>query len=227
MVPDKILSVENLCKTFDDTGMRVEILKGIDLEISRGDLVGIVGASGAGKSTLLHLIAGLETPSSGEVCFRGENIFEWGEARRSAWRATQIGFIFQFYHLLPELSALENTLLPGLLVDLSRKETMRRANEILCAFGLEARASHKPAQLSGGESQRVAIARACFLKPPLLLADEPTGNLDQTTGGKILAHLLQIQKEMGSAIVLVTHNHALLEGFNRVYEIRNGHLSTL
>jgi len=199
----------------------VEILKGIDLEIPRGQVAAIMGPSGSGKSTLLGLLAGLDTPTSGQVILDGEDITNLGEDEMALLRGRKIGFVFQSYHLLPTLTAEENVLLP---MELAGRENggRARARELLDRVGLGGRFDHYPVQLSGGEQQRVALARAFALRPPILLADEPTGNLDSTTGRAVLDLILTLNREQGTTMVMVTHEQTLADSADRRIVLHDG-----
>jgi putative ABC transport system ATP-binding protein len=199
----------------------VEILKGIDIEIPRGQFAAIMGPSGSGKSTLLGLLAGLDSPTTGQVILDGEDITRLTEDQMAQVRGRKIGFVFQSYHLIPTLTAEENVLLP---MELAGREDggRERARELLERVGLGGRFDHYPVQLSGGEQQRVALARAFALRPPILLADEPTGNLDTATGGAVLELLLAMNREEGTTMVMVTHEHTLAESADRRIVMRDG-----
>lgn len=206
-----MIVLENLSKTFIKDGNRIEVLRGIDLTIASGQSLAILGVSGAGKSTLIHILGTLDHPTSGKLSIREQNVFSWTEREISDFRNRHIGFIFQFNNLLPEFSALENTMLPALISGLSKKEASKRAQDLLEEVGLAHRATHKPGELSGGEQQRVAIARALIMKPEILLADEPTGNLDTETGKKIEDLLIDLNRERNITLIMVTHNQLLAE----------------
>jgi putative ABC transport system ATP-binding protein len=216
-----LISVRALTKSIDTGTHRVEILKGIDLEIPRGQFAAIMGPSGSGKSTLLGLLAGLDTPTSGQVILDGEDITNLGEDDMALLRGRKIGFVFQSYHLLPTLTAEENVLLP---MELAGRDSggRARARELLDRVGLGGRFDHYPVQLSGGEQQRVALARAFALRPPILLADEPTGNLDSTTGRAVLDLLLALNREQGTTMVMVTHEQSLAESADRRIVLHDG-----
>jgi putative ABC transport system ATP-binding protein/lipoprotein-releasing system ATP-binding protein len=221
-MPDEIhLRARGLRKSFQFGSTRLDILRGLDLSVRRGEAVFLCGASGAGKSTLLYTLAGLERPSSGEVRFEGEDLYDLSAARQAALRNTRMGFVFQSYMLLPELTALENVALPGMLG--GRTDTAR-AQELLGLVGLAGRAEHLPSELSGGEQQRVAIARALANRPGMLFADEPTGNLDSRTGGEIIDLLLGLVRAQGATLLAVTHDAALAARGDRVLHIRDGML---
>jgi len=202
----------------------LEVLQGIDLRVRRGEALVIVGASGAGKSTLLHLLGGLDAPSAGDVSLDGVSLFAMAGAARARLRNEQIGFVFQSYNLLPELDALENVCLPALMQPRSRDGVADRGRELLKAVGLGERLEHRPAELSGGEQQRVAVARALMNRPRLLLADEPTGNLDSKTGEAILDLLWRLRQESGTTLVMVTHDQHVATRGERVLEIADGRI---
>ncbi|MGQ9693426.1 MAG: ABC transporter ATP-binding protein [Thermodesulfobacteriota bacterium] len=197
------------------SGKTIEVLKGIDLVISQGETLAIAGASGAGKSTLLHILGALDRPTEGKVFFQGADLGSLSEAELAEIRNRHIGFVFQFHHLLPEFTALENTIMPALIQGISYKEAARQGEEILTQLGLGHRLLHKPGELSGGEQQRVAVGRALMLNPQVILADEPTGNLDTKTGEEVHNLLMQINQEKGITIVVVTHNPALASRMSR------------
>ncbi|HTS60575.1 MAG TPA: ABC transporter ATP-binding protein [Candidatus Acidoferrales bacterium] len=215
-----MIEVRGLTKTIDTGTHRVEILKGIDLFIPRGQFAAVMGPSGSGKSTLLGLLAGLDSPTSGQVILDGEDITRLAEDRMAIVRGRKIGFVFQSYHLIPTLTAEENVLLPMELA--GNGGGRKRARELLARVGLEGRFDHYPVQLSGGEQQRVALARAFALHPPILLADEPTGNLDSATGGTVLELLLSLNREQGTTMVMVTHEQSLAESADRRILLRDG-----
>jgi len=219
---DTILSARDLRKTYTMGKRDVEVLQGIDLQVERGEVVVIVGASGAGKSTLLHLLGGLDAPTAGEVMLDGTPIFKMPGADRTRLRNERIGFVFQSYNLLPELDALENVCVPGLLSAKRQSGLIERGIELLKAVGLGERLEHRPTELSGGEQQRVAIARALVNRPDLLLADEPTGNLDSKASESILDLLWQMRAATGTTMVMVTHDEHIAKRGERVLEIRDG-----
>ena len=200
------LEVSGLCKEYPHGGRPVPVLRDVDLSLEAGDMAAIVGASGVGKSTLLHVLGTLDLPTSGSIHFNGEEITRMGPARLAEFRNREIGFVFQFHHLLPEFTALENVMMPALIQRIARDAAARRARDILGRVGLSHRLTHKPSELSGGEQQRVALARAMVLEPSLLLADEPTGNLDRRTGEEIHDLFLELNQERGSTLLVVTHN---------------------
>ena len=221
-----LLSVKSLEKSYTRGDETVRALRGVTLEIPDGQFVSIMGPSGSGKSTLLHLMGGLDRPTKGEVILRGESIAGMSDSELSLFRRQKLGFIFQFFNLLPTLSALENVCLPRLLGNESIKKIEPRAREILTQMGLENRLDHKPDQLSGGEMQRVAIARALISDPALILADEPTGNLDTKTGESILALLRELSKNTGKTIVMVTHDPKAASYGNRLIRMKDGALES-
>ena len=218
------IRIENLVKSYKQGPRTVEALRGISLVFMGGESVAIVGASGAGKTTLVHILGTIDRPSGGRVLFDGEDVFTMGEKALARFRNRTVGFIFQFHHLLPEFTALENTMMPALIQGMRQKEAQRQAEGILEQVGLRNRMSHKPGELSGGEQQRVAVARSLILKPDVLLADEPTGNLDYTTGKGILDLLLQLNQAEGLAMVIATHNRQLADKMSRQLEIVNGRI---
>ncbi|MFJ1269799.1 lipoprotein-releasing ABC transporter ATP-binding protein LolD [Legionella lytica] len=223
---DIILSSKHLYKSYTDGASKVEVLRGIDISIARGERVAIIGPSGSGKSTLLHLLGGLDKPTSGEVVVNDVNWQKLSEKQRCKVRNQGLGFIYQFHHLLPEFTALENVCMPLLLASSSIHEAQEKASQILDAVGLDARKEHKPSQLSGGERQRVAIARALVHQPYCVLADEPTGNLDQATATKVFDLMLDLNRKMNTALVIVTHDQQLAQRMDRVLVLGEGTLSS-
>jgi lipoprotein-releasing system ATP-binding protein len=219
---EALVIIEGLTKSFQHMGRTLEVLKGIDLNIYQGQILSIVGPSGAGKSTLLHCVGTLDVPSSGRIRMGGEELTRMSSARLAAVRNRDIGFVFQFHHLLPEFTALENVMMPGLIQGRSRREMEKRARALLDEVGLRDRVSHRPGELSGGEQQRVAVARALALDPKLLLADEPTGNLDTATSDAVHDLFFQINREHGTTIIVVTHNPAFAERMPRVVRMLDG-----
>ena len=204
-----LLRISDLTKTFHKDGQAIDVLRGVNLEIDRGEAVSIMGRSGAGKTTFLQVVGTLDRPSAGTVYFNGEDVFAFKDARLSAFRGSSIGFVFQFHHLLPEFSTLENAAMPALIARVPKAEALGRAEEILDRVGLSHRLGHRPGELSGGEQQRVALARALVMGPKLLLADEPTGNLDEATGETIFELFSELSYEIGTSVIVVTHNRAL------------------
>jgi predicted ABC-type transport system involved in lysophospholipase L1 biosynthesis ATPase subunit len=219
-----ILVASGLRKNYTLGSQELEVLRGIDVRVRRGESLVIIGASGAGKSTLLHLLGGLDAPSAGDVSLDGASLFAMSKAARTKLRNERIGFVFQSYNLLPELDALENVCLPALLQPRTRDGVMERGMELLKAVGLGARMEHRPAELSGGEQQRVAVARALMNRPSLVLADEPTGNLDSKTGESILDLLWQLREKSGTTLVMVTHDQHVATRGERVLEIADGRI---
>ena len=221
-MPEPIVVVEDLHKTFMHMGRALEVLRGIDLEILEGEVVSIVGSSGAGKSTLLHCIGTLDIPSSGRIRLGGELLTGLNGSRLAAIRNRSIGFVFQFHHLLPEFTALENVMMPGLIQGRSHKDMAGPAKDLLREVGLEHRATHRPGELSGGEQQRVALARALVLQPKLILADEPTGNLDSSTSDDMQTLFFEMNKRYGTTIVVVTHDVGFARSMPRVVTMKDG-----
>jgi lipoprotein-releasing system ATP-binding protein len=219
-----MLELRDIHKSFRHTGNTIQVLNGIDVIINPGDSLAVVGASGVGKSTLLHIMGTLETPTKGTVRFETQDISRMDEAALCRLRNREIGFIFQFHHLLPEFNALENTIMPALIAGIDQNTSKKEARDILTEVGLGERLNHRVGELSGGEQQRVAIARALLMKPKLLLADEPTGNLDRMTGEEIMDLLLSMREERGLSMVIATHNQRLAERMSTVMEIVDGHI---
>jgi lipoprotein-releasing system ATP-binding protein len=228
-----MIKVKDLKKSFRTPAGELHVLNGINLSIEAGEIVGIVGASGVGKSTLLHILGSLDRPTSGEVFYEGEDVFSMDDDAIASFRNVSIGFVFQFHHLLPEFTAIENVMMPGLInmgssrrgcEGLSYKEITARAESLLKDMELYERKDHKPGKLSGGEQQRVAVARALILEPKVVLADEPTGNLDTHTGAELFSLLLKINKRKTTTFVIVTHNESLAKQCHRVLEMVDGKL---
>jgi lipoprotein-releasing system ATP-binding protein len=224
MTDMEILSCDGVRKYFDDAGHRLEVLSGVELCINRGETLAIVGASGSGKTTLLQILGGLDLPSSGIVRITGQSLAELSDAQRGVLRNRSLGFVYQFHHLLPEFTALENVAMP-LLVRRSRVAgAEREARLLLERVGLGARLDHRPAQLSGGERQRAAVARALVARPALVLADEPTGNLDGVNARAVLDLMLELNREFGTSLVIVTHATEIASRMQRVLTLRDGRL---
>jgi lipoprotein-releasing system ATP-binding protein len=219
-----VLALENVHKSFKQNQLVIQVLKGVDLVLAKGESLSITGVSGAGKSTLLNIMGALELPSEGTVRFENRKVEEMQEAEICRLRNRDIGFVFQFHHLLPEFDALENALMPALIARVSKKKAISMAQEMLTKVGLGKRMIHRIGELSGGEQQRVAIARALIMKPRLLLADEPTGNLDLKTGEAIFDLLLQLNREEGLSMVVVTHNPKLAKKMSRQMELADGRI---
>jgi lipoprotein-releasing system ATP-binding protein len=219
---NELIRAEQLVKTFGNGSKRVEVLKGIDLTFRSGERAAIVGASGAGKTTFLHILGTLDRPTSGKVFYEDEDIFTFDEKALAHFRNRRIGFVFQFHHLLPEFTALENTMMPCLIQGISKAEAASRAEAILTLVGLKERLTHKPGELSGGEQQRVAVARALVLEPRVLLADEPTGNLDMKTGESVFELLEELNRAKGVTLIMVTHNLNLADRMSRQIQLVDG-----
>lgn len=218
-----ILQATNISKIYDEGKIRTPVLTGLDLTIHQGERVAIVGSSGSGKSTLLHLLGGLDTPTTGEVWLQGKCLNQLNETERGELRNQHLGFIYQFHHLLPEFTATENVAMPLLMrPDVSIKEARERANQLLDKVGLSHRTHHRPSELSGGERQRVAIARALVTNPALILADEPTGNLDDHNANAVFELLSELQRDFGTALLMVTHDRGLAARADRQLEMRSG-----
>jgi len=222
---ENFLSAHALTKTYTMGKRTLEVLRGVDLTVARGEFLALRGASGAGKSTLLHLIGGLDSPNAGEIFFKNQNLSKFSESELTQFRNRRVGFVFQSYHLLPELTALENVCLPARVARISAGQTGKRGRELLSRVGLKDRADHKPSELSGGEQQRVAIARALVNEPELLLADEPTGNLDSKTGGEIIELLKNLCAEKHMTLVIATHDAKVAAHAQRVIELADGRIA--
>ena len=223
-VSDRLMSVRGLSKSFDHSGARIDVLKGINLDLDTGETLAIVGASGIGKSTLLHILGALDRPDSGTFLFQGDDVFLFDHARLAQFRNGNVGFVFQFHHLLPEFSALENTMMPALIKGMSKQKSREAAEEILVRVGLKDRLFFRVGKLSGGEHQRVALARALVLKPVILLADEPTGNLDKKNSEHVHDLLLRLNREFHITLIVVTHNMELASFMSRSATIIDGQL---
>jgi lipoprotein-releasing system ATP-binding protein len=221
------IAVQGLEKTFTTNGNLVEVIKGLDLNVYAGETLAVVGASGVGKSTLLHILGTLERPSQGRVIWEGEDIFALDDRRLAAFRNRKIGFVFQFHYLLPEFDALENVMMPALIARVPKSQAQEDAEAILVRVGLGHRLRHRVSTLSGGEQQRVAVARALVLKPEVLLADEPTGNLDPHSGAQVQELLLDLNREQGLTSVIVTHNMDLAQVLTRQITLVDGKAMTI
>ena len=219
-----LLEVSDLCKSFGTKAGKVEVLKGINLKVAAGETIALVGASGAGKSTLLHVMGTLDRPTSGKVLFGDDDVFQMGDKVLARFRNRSIGFVFQFHHLLPEFSALENVMMPLLISGMKRDVAEKISADLLGDVKLAHRLSHKPGELSGGEQQRVAIARALVMSPRLLLADEPTGNLDMKTSDEVHDILAEIHRQKGITLIIVTHNERLAARMGKTVRLIDGRI---
>ncbi len=219
-----LLRVRDLYKTFTLGNQTVEVLKGISLDLDRGEMLAMVGASGVGKSTFLHILGTLDLPTKGTVWYENQDLFQLSEPALAEFRNRRIGFVFQFHHLLPEFTALENTYLPALIQRCPKEKAIEEAMTLLAEVGLAHRVHHKPGELSGGEQQRVAVARALVRNPDLVLADEPTGNLDTKTGETLFNLLKDLKQKRGTAFVIVTHNERLSRQADRLVHIQDGQI---
>jgi lipoprotein-releasing system ATP-binding protein len=223
---DPLLSARGLSKSYAMGKRTLEVLRGVDLDVARGEFLALRGASGAGKSTLLHLVGGLDSPNAGEIRFDGQSLAHFSESKLTHFRNRRVGFVFQAYHLLPELTALENVCLPARMARISAGTAEKRGRELLARVGLEERTDHKPFELSGGEQQRVAIARALINEPELLLADEPTGNLDSHTGGEIIELLKSLRCEKQMTLAIATHDERVAAHAERTIQLVDGQIQS-
>jgi len=220
-----MVEVRGLTKMFMMDGSGVEVLKGIDLEVADHETLSILGVSGSGKTTLLQILGLLDHPSGGSVHYNGIDVFQGDERKKAEFRNRKVGFVFQFHHLLPEFTALENAMMPAIIGGMSKNEALRKAEITLTEAGLGDRLSHKPGELSGGEQQRVAVVRAMMMEPDVLLADEPTGNLDRETGRKIEDLLLELNQKRGTILIIATHNMELAVRMDRTLGLKDGRLN--
>ena len=222
---ETVLAASSLVKTFEDVGRKIEVLRGVNLSVGKGDRIAIVGASGSGKTTLLQLLGGLDEPTAGDVRVAGESMSRLSDVERGRLRNRALGFVYQFHHLLPEFTAVENVAMPLLVRGMKPREAESAASELLGRVGLSERLDHRPGQLSGGERQRTAVARALVTHPAAVLADEPTGNLDRPTGLRVFELLLSLNAALGTSLVVVTHDPDLAKRMERVLELKDGVLS--
>lgn len=219
-----LLTIENVTKRFDHDGLSLQVLSQVNLKVEAGEILCLVGPSGAGKSTLLHILGTLDRPSEGHVRYREKDVFEFSASQLAEFRNRNIGFVFQFHHLLPEFTAIENVMMPGSIAGLPRQELRERSRQLLEEVGLSHRLSHRPSELSGGEQQRVALARALAMKPSLVLADEPTGNLDSNTGTTIHDLIFELNARHGTTFLVVTHSGELARRMPRTVSMRDGRI---
>ena len=226
-VADEVIRAEKLGKTYAEGDLHTKVFDGLDFSVQAGETVAILGASGAGKSTLLHLLGGLDVPSAGEVFVAGQKMSALSDAERGRLRNRALGFVYQFHHLLPEFTALENVMMPVLLAGQSAADAHKRAQDLLESVGLGHRLQHKPGELSGGERQRAAVARALVNTPACVLGDEPTGNLDEKTAANVFAQMLELNRAQRTSLVLVTHDRSLARKLDRVLELHEGKLREL
>lgn len=219
-----VVRLSGLARSFEQGGVTIEVLRGVDLEIGPGEIVALLGPSGSGKSTMLQAVGLLEGGFSGTIEIAGQDASSLNSAERTTLRRDHLGFVYQFHHLLPDFTALENVILPQLLLNVSREDAAARAEQLLKALGLDHRLDHRPSKLSGGEQQRVAVARALANKPQLVLADEPTGNLDEKTSERVLGEFLELVRGQGSAALVATHNERLAARMDRVVRLHEGRI---
>mgnify|MGYP001816446871 FL=1 len=222
---NSVLACKQLCKSFGDGSVALEIVRGIDFEVAEGERIAIMGASGSGKCSLLHLLGGLDEHSSGEISISGKSLASLSPVRLGNLRNRALGFVYQFHHLLPEFTALENVAMPLLIRGLRPAEASERAEELLGRVGLSKRTGHKPGELSGGERQRAAVARALVTRPACIIADEPTGNLDRTNAGQVLDLMLDLNRELSTSLLVATHDPLIAERMDRVVSLEDGRLS--
>jgi lipoprotein-releasing system ATP-binding protein len=223
---NEVLGCKGLARSFHDAEQSLEVLKGIDLTIGEGEQIALMGASGSGKSTLLHILGGLDLPTAGHVCIDGIRLDSLGAARLGQLRNRALGFIYQFHHLLPEFTALENVAMPLLMRGLAPRQAGRTARDMLERVGLSERTAHKPGELSGGERQRAAVARALVTRPRCVLADEPTGNLDRQNAEQVYRLMLELNRELGTSFIVATHDAQIAQRMDRIYTLVDGRLVT-
>lgn len=223
---EPLIVVTGLEKEYRRDGKRLPVLRGVDLAVATGEQLAICGESGAGKSTLLHIMGGLDRPTAGRVVIGGDDVYHWPDNRLAAWRNERVGFVFQFHHLLPEFSALENVMIPLLIRGDNRRRARIAGAELLLRVGLGDRLEHQPGELSGGEQQRVALARALVTRPAMILADEPTGNLDSVSGDEIMNLLLDLNHNNGTTLLIVTHDPEVAAVAERVIHLRDGQIES-
>jgi lipoprotein-releasing system ATP-binding protein len=221
-MPEVLLHVDRIAKSFTDEGAKVEVLRDVSFSMARGEMAALLGVSGAGKTTLLQILGGLDKPTGGTVAVSGRTLGAMAPRELARFRSATVGFVFQFHHLLPDFTALENTLIPGMIAGTGRRQNTERARELLGRVGLSSRLTHYPAELSGGERQRVALARALFNRPALVLADEPTGNLDAANGESLLKLFVELNQQLGQTILVATHNERLARGLGRAVVLQDG-----
>jgi lipoprotein-releasing system ATP-binding protein len=220
-----LLTGINIVKSYVEAQQSVDILHGVNIDVNAGETLAILGASGSGKSTLLHILGTLDTPSSGDVLFKGESLLRLSKKQQAGFRNSQLGFVYQFHHLLPEFSATENVAMPKLIAGVSKKEAYARSQQLLERVGLAHRYTHRPHQMSGGERQRVAIARAMINQPSIIMADEPTGNLDNDASAEILSLIHDINRDDKTCFIIVTHDHSLANSMDRSLQLVNGNFT--
>ncbi len=221
---ERVLQCRSVVRRFDEGGSTLEVLSGVDLSIRSAERMAIIGASGSGKTTLLQIMGGLDTPTSGEVLVGGQAIHEMSETGKGELRNRYLGFVYQFHHLLPEFSAAENVAMPLMIRRVAKVDALKQAQVLLERVGLGERLTHKPGELSGGERQRTAVARALITRPKLVLADEPTGNLDAGNGEHVLQLMLELNRELKTSLVIVTHDHSIAERMDRIMILEDGRL---
>ncbi|MDH3974457.1 MAG: ABC transporter ATP-binding protein [Deltaproteobacteria bacterium] len=221
-----LIELKDISKSFGKGSARVDVLNNIDLSLEAGEMVAVLGASGAGKSTMLHILGGIDRPTSGKVLYKGDDIYRMGNGKLSLFRNRDLGFVFQSHHLLPEFTALENVMMPSMIAGHGRNEAREKSLSILDKVGLSHRWHHKSGELSGGEQQRVAVARSLVMNPAVVLADEPTGNLDSKTGDEVFGLMMELNRNMGITLVMVTHNEKLAARLGRKIVVKDGRIAS-